>query len=406
MRAIVLVFSLVLGCRRSDPVEPPVVPPVTVIDAAVELPPLEDGCNGEQTPGWLSAERGQLVFWPSESPSGGPNQDGEVARMLVGDGYRPFWRPRRVMLRRGTDEWFSTSLPGTGSSSVIAVRTIYGEQHVEGRDELVEIAAGTMTTQILWSPGRRLLLLGRSGRSVVMLTFDGKVARVVGFDLESRAIVESAPVDLDLDALTIRSDALYHSWRLDPVDAGNEWSSCSGPNDYVLRCRGRLCRARLEGERITITNVVLEPCAELNDHEYRRGLPVDGRMLHAVPVEIDACAIRTNLEFPSLDHSEPCRVEVVDHGGPDSLPWFRELHVTPGCTISTGFSGFAFALPPDQVEIEPLPDLGLWRVQLPFPDSAFDDGDCRQGELWLRRLDWSQDAREETWLDWDYGFCE
>jgi hypothetical protein len=329
-----------------------------------------------------------------------------------------------VLLRRGSDEWFSTLLPGAGLDSVIAVRTIYGEEHVDGRDELVEITPGTMTTQVLWAPGRRLLLLGRTGRGVIVLGYDGKVARVVRFDLDTRTIIESAPLDLDLDALTIRADTLYRSWRLDPVDGGNEWSTCRRPNEYVLECRGRLCRARLDGERLEIADVSLAPCPEHDAYEYLpedlgppverwrvpRGLPVDGRIIHGIPVNIDACAVRTNLEFPPIDPEQPCHTELVDQGGPDSMPWFHELHVGPGCTIATGFSEYAFALPPELVEIEPLYDRGRWRgrwrVRLPFPDSAFSDGDCLQGQLWLRRLDWAIAAREETWLEWDYGFCE
>jgi hypothetical protein len=373
--AIALACWLALACRPGDPACPTGVATIE----PVELPPLTSGCEGRMH-GRLSAERGQLVFWPADSSP-------------------------PVLLRRGTDEWFSTLLPGADPDKVIAIRTIYGEQHVEGRDELIELTPGTMATRVLWAPERRLLLLGRTDRSVVMLGYDGEAARVIQFDLDASAIVESAPIDLDLDALAIRADTLHRAWRLDPVDGGNDWSTCRAANEYVLRCRGRLCLARVEDEGIRIADVELEPCPE-PDWQLPRGLPVDGRMVHDLAVEVDACKVRTKLEFPSLGSDDPCHVELVDRGGPETMPWFRELHVGPGCTLSTGFSEFAFALPPEQVEIEPLPDRGRWRVRLPFPDSAFDDGDCRQGQLWLRRLDWSSGAAEENRLDWDYGFCE
>src|SRR5262245_39115109 len=103
---IVLAFSLVLACRRSEPIEPPVVVVETEVDA-IELPPLENDCEGT-TPGHLSAKRGQLVFYPAEAWG---ESEGEAVRVPSGEGYMPLWAPRAVMLRRGTDEWFSTLLP-------------------------------------------------------------------------------------------------------------------------------------------------------------------------------------------------------------------------------------------------------------------------------------------------------
>jgi hypothetical protein len=398
---------LLAGCRA--PVVEQVQPVAEPVSAPV-LPERSDDCAGTLS-GWLSSEDGALVFWPSEA---WPKGDGVVVRKLGDAG--PIWSPRRVLLRRGTDEWFSTLVPGRTPDSVLAVRTIYGEQHVDGRDELVEISTRTsgVPASVVWAPGLRLVLLGRTGSRVILLVYDGALARVAAFDLEDGSRIESAPVDLDLDALTLRPEWLHRSWRLDANDGSNEWSSCRAADEYVLECRGRLCLARIEAKTITIEDVELEWCEEQNPHEYLapelgpsiermhvpQGVPVDGRVVHGVRVEIDACAVRTNLEFPSFTPEQPCELEVVGQ------QWFDELLVGPGCTVSTGFSEYALALPPEQVVIEPMPGRAAWRVRLPYPDVAFADGDCRQGDLWLRALDWSSPARTESWREWEYGYCE
>jgi hypothetical protein len=394
MRPCSLLLGVVASFAGCRPVVVAEIPAQTT-----ELPELAADCEGT-VPGSLSALDGQLVFWPDDSSA-----NSEMVKPLG----PPYWSPRTILLPRGTDEWFSTLLPGN-ADSVLAVRTIYGPEHVEGRDELVEIDRRTLAARVLWAPGHRLLLLGRTGGWVMLLDYDGVDAQVIGFDLGTGEILESAPVDLDLDALTLRPDSLCRSWRLDPNDAGNAWSGCHGPADYFLACRGdRLCRARIEGSAITIAFVDLEPCPEVEwfaDRQQR--LPVDGQMVDGVHVEIDACKVRSNLYFPALGETpdQACRIEIVEVPEPDSMPWFRELIVGPGCTLSTGFSEHAFALSPERVSIEPLPERGAWRVVLPYPDSAFAAGDCLQGELWLRALDWNRFSRSETWLGWEYGHCE
>lgn len=414
LRTAVIVLA---GCRAGPGRAGEQLEPVAEHASQLELPELTthgDDCAGTRS-GWLSSEDGALVFWPSEAWT-----EGEVVRDL--DDPAPRWRPRRVLLQRGTDEWFSTLVPGRTPDSVLAVRTIYGEQHVDGRDELIEIATRTsgLSTSVVWAAGLRLLLLGRTGPRVILLAYDGVLARVVAFDLEDGSRIESGPLDLDLDALSIRPQPLHRSWRLDPNDGSNAWSSCRAAHEYVLACRGRLCLARIEATTITILDVELEHCPDADPYEYfppelgppvermhvQQGVPVDGRMVHGVRVEIDACAVRTNLEFPALAPDQPCEVELVEQEFVEEQEWFRELVIGPGCTLSTGYSEYAFALPPARVQIDPMPERSAWRVRLAYPDVAFADGDCRQGELWLRALDWSRAARTELWRAWEYGFCE
>ncbi|GMV40021.1 MAG: hypothetical protein AMXMBFR64_17370 [Myxococcales bacterium] len=214
-----------------------------------------DPCSGT-TSGWLTGgwgyRGGHLVFWPAVEESIPPpaTEDadgrGEAAPAIT-----------PVLLPMAPDQHLSTLLPHTAPGQAVAVRSTSDTEQC--RDELVVIDGATLETRALWSPERRILLLGRTGSRVAMLTWDFPDARVTTFDLATKGVVDSNPIELRTEELALDERHCLSS-RFDVVDGGPERSGWLDARTVLLPCRGGyLCAARVDGDQIDVEEVPVAP---------------------------------------------------------------------------------------------------------------------------------------------------
>ena len=344
---------------------------------------------------------------------------------------------------RHPDSVFSTVLPHPRANHAFAVRTIYPnpipfgtlglDSEPVGRDELVVINGETLEVESIWAPESRLVLMGRVGGRAVLLVYDGTDARVVAFDLESRQITRSEPVEVSNDQFCFRPDHLYFCARSISFDAAHEVAPL-GAESFALTCsNGRSCTVTVTDEGLQITQG-----GDVAPQDSRRGLSVDGETVTGVAVRTRGCLVRSELRLPPIPEAETsaeCRLitlsppegqdpyEAADESDAfeEGLPYFQEVLASGGCTLSMGYQEmsfdddgdeslveYGFALPPESFEIGVDQERGMYLLRLPAPRAGFGlSGGCFQGELWLRLQSSSAPpSSEPRTLEWEYGYCE
>ncbi len=452
----VLLTPLALSCGpRSG--GPPTTPQTSDGGGAQSgtSPDIWEAPCAEQETGELFTEAGQLLFRPASPEAQCEEEEGCLRRRQPSG--RSYWQHSAVMIR-DTGAVLSGLVPGDEPNEALAVGTLYTgplpfgtvgmESEPVGRDELLLIRGSDMTFTGLWENDSRLLMMGKVGHRVVLLTWNGSEAAFAAVSSQDMDAIESAPVEVDRDRFCFLPDHPYFCARSWITDASRN-SAPIGPNRFVVLCSDdHLCVVTVGEREIEVETTALQQGTprrrytlyrhgdglvlrfyehgNWQDHqcissdggdpsEWAAGSPgpcpddlgepggaiaVDGVPAGSVPMSPPACLVRSDLWLPPLGSAEGspeegCQLVMVDppegydpwgenDEGEDGLRPFRRILASGGCSLGMGYGEYGLALTRETVEYTVDRERGMYLVQLSPPTSPFGLSDCTQAPLWLR----------------------